>query len=195
MEYNSDLWGPQSTGADRLKKWTQLPVNVWMLLWGWSQCLTYFRFFFVRVVSFSYVTCKVLEYLTNGIAILLVIFSFYYLWVHRSWFKHRQARSLLAVWVAWFLGMVFTNLVICNVLHQVVFELQHVLFMLYTAVAILVMGLLINDRGLRVGGIAFAACAFAASYLSLKYQMGLEALGWLLGLVIPGHLRLKRLKH
>jgi len=154
--------------------------------------LNYFRYFLVRVVSLSYVTCKTLEYLTNGITLLVLLFTLYYLYVHRDWFKKPLVKTLSTVWIALLLSMVFTNLIQHNILHHVVFELQHALFMLLTAMAILLTGSLIRQKWMFFGGVAFGLLAFGASYLTLKNQMLLEAIGWLVGFVLPGHLMMRR---
>jgi hypothetical protein len=194
MEENKE-WGTRLAGGNLMKSLLSQPAALLLVLWGWAQFLNYFRFFFVRFTPFSFATCKTLEYITNGLVIVVLLFTLNYLWVHRSLFKGDQAKALLIIWISWFLTLVFTNLIQQNVLHKIVFELQHALFMLITAGAILVTGLVIKNRVMRIGAVVFALLAFGASYLDLKYQMGLEALGWLVGFVLPGHLLLSAKKH
>jgi len=86
------------------------------------------------------------------------------------------------------------NLMQMNVLHKVIFEFQHVFFMLLTAIAIMMTGHLIQNQKIFYGGIVFAFLAFAASYLKLEDQLLLEAIGWMMGFVIPGHILFKSKK-
>lgn len=189
---NDELWGSQTFGGEFMRKMLALPASMLVVLWGWVQFLGYFRFFFVRIVPFSFTATKTMEYVTNGLSLLLFLFTVNYLWVHRSWFKKPEVRTLALVWIALFFSMVFTNLIQQNVLHHVVFELQHALFMLMTGVAITLTGRLLRDRWMLMGGIVFALLAFGASYFALKHQMLFEAIGWLVGFVVPGHLMMRR---
>jgi hypothetical protein len=168
------------------------PAGLLLVLWGWAQFLNYFRFYFVRTLPFSYATCTLLEYLTNGLLVLVLLFTLYDLWVHREWLKKPLGKTLMAVWICWMLAQVLTNLIQFNVLGHIVFELQHALFMLLTAIAVVITGGVIRSRWMQWGGVLFALLAFGASYMVLKDQMLLEAIGWLVGFVVPGHFFLIR---
>jgi hypothetical protein len=176
-------------GNKQLQKLLNQPAELLLLLWGWAQFLNFFRYYVVRTFMFSFATVKFVQYLTNGIVLLVFAFTVYYLWKHKKWHRQKVFKQLIAVWIVWFLSMVMTNLMLNNVLHTVVFELQHALFMLLTSAAILVTGMLIENKWLLWGGFLFAVLAFSASYFSLKYQMAFEAVGWLVALAIPGHLK------
>ena len=187
MSENNVDWGSQLFGGKLLKKALSMPAELLIVLWGWAQLINYARYFAVRVSMFSYLTDKVLEYLTSGIAVLVFLFTVNYLWLHREQLKKGLGRQVLIVWISFILSMVLTNLMLNNVMHTVVFELQHALFMLLTSGAMLATSLLIQSRFMRFGAVFFALAAFAASYFSLKYQMALEAIGWLVAFVLPGH--------
>lgn len=175
-----------------MRKMLAQPPAFLVVLWGWAQFIGYFRFFLVRVVSFSFAVTKTMEYVTNGLLLLVLLFTINYLWVHRTWFKRPEVKTLATIWIGLFCSMVFVNVMQMNVLHHVVFELQHALFMLMTGAAILLTGSVIREKWMMIGGAIFMLLAFGASYLVLKNQMLLEGLGWLAGFVIPGHLMLKR---
>jgi len=192
MSQKNEIWGSATFGGNLGKKLLAQPASLLVVLWGWVQFLSFFRYFLVRAVSLSFATCKTLEYLTNGLSLLVLLFTLYYLWMHRSWFKKPEVKTLATVWISLLLSMVFTNLMMQNVLHHIVFELQHAFFMLLTALAILVTGSLVQNRWMFAGGVLFALLAFGASYFELKNQMLLEAIGWLVGFVIPGHLMMRR---
>ena len=192
MGINEDLWGSTTFGGTFMRKLLAQPPSFLLVLWGWVQFLGYMRYYLVRLVSLSFVTCKTLEYLTNGLMVLVLLFTLNYLYVHRVWFKKPEVKTVFTVWITLFLSMVFTNLIMHNVLHHIVFELQHSLFMLLTAVAILITGSLIKNRWMFIGGVLFALLAFGSSYFVLKNQMLLEAIGWMVGFIIPGHLMIRQ---
>lgn len=192
MSPKNEVLGSATFGGTFMNRLLAQPAGFLLVLWGWVQFLSYFRYFLVRAVSFSFATCKTLEYLTNGLSLLVLLFTLYYLWEHRAWFKKPAVKTIATIWIALLLSMVFTNLIQQNVLHHIVFELQHALFMLLTALAILITGSLIRNRWMVVGGVVFALLAFGASYFELKNQMVLEAIGWAVGFIIPGHLMIRR---
>ncbi len=194
MDQNKDLWGNQTFGGKFMKKLLAQPASFLVVLWGWAQFLGYFRFFFVRIVPFSFAVTKTLEYVTNGLLLVVFLFTVNYLWVHRAWFKKPEVKIVYTIWITLVVSMVFVNVMQQNVLHHVVFELQHALFMLMTGVAILLTGSVIHSKWMLLGGILFALLAFGASYFSLKNQMLFEAIGWLVAFVIPGHLMMRRKK-
>jgi len=194
MDQKNELWGSQTFGGEFMKKLLAQPASILLVLWGWAQFLGYFRFFMVRILSLSFATTKTLEYLTNGITILVLLYTINYLWMHRIWFKKPEVKTITTIWIALFFSMVSINLIQQNVLHHVVFELQHALFMLITGLAILLTGSVIRSNWMLIGGIAFALLAYGASFMVLKNQMMLEAIGWILGFVVPGHVLLRRSK-
>jgi uncharacterized membrane protein len=49
-------------------------------------------------------------------------------------------------------------------------------------------GAILKQKMLVLGGIIFAICALLSSYLDLKDQLVLEAVGWFVAFVIPGYL-------
>ena len=73
-------------------------------------------------------------------------------------------------------------------------ELQHPVFMILIAFAIVVTGLLLRYLPVLAGGIIFALLGFACSYLGLQDQWLAEALAWLIAFVIPGHIVFSRRK-
>jgi len=175
-----------------MKKLMAQPAGILVVLWGWAQFLNYFRYYFVRQFSFSFITCKTLEYLTNGLMVLALLYTLNYLYVHRILLKQQVTKSLLTIWIGWLMVLVFINLIQHNVMGHIVFEMQHTLFMLLTAYAILTTGSMIRSRWMWIGGVLFALLALGASYTTLKNQMALEAIGWMVGFVIPGHILMRR---
>jgi len=120
-------------------------------------------------------------------AVALIITIFYLL---------RQTRPvakveiyLRYVWASLFVSLVLINLIQFNVLHQINFELQHPIFMVVIAFAIVLSGGILHYPFLLAGGIIFGILAYVASLLSLTDQLLMEAIGWLVAFILPGHIR------
>ena len=60
--------------------------------------------------------------------------------------------------------------------------------MVFIAFAILVTGVILRHEKLISGGVVFGFLAFVSSYLTLENQVLIEAIGWFIAFVIPGHL-------
>jgi hypothetical protein len=90
--------------------------------------------------------------------------------------------------VSLFFGMVLINLIQFNVLHKIIFELQHPIFMVLIAIAIVVTGGILRYKMIIAGGIIFGLLAFASSYLPLNQKLLLEAIAWVIAFIIPGHI-------
>jgi hypothetical protein len=173
-----------------LKQLFLKPASLLLVLWGWAQFANYLRFFLVRMVMLSYTTDKILEILTNGFVLLALVYTIGYLWFNRALLRNTLTKNLLIVWASWIVSMILANLIQFSVMKKIVFELQHAIFMLLTSVSIIFTGILLHNRSIKLGAIAFALLALAASYFDLKYQMLFEAIGWLVAIAIPGHLML-----
>ena len=96
--------------------------------------------------------------------------------------------SLRYVWVSLFLSMVLVNLIQFNVLHKINFELQHPIFMVFIAFAIVVTGGILRFKLIIAGGIVFGLMAYVCSYFPLQEQLLIEAIAWIIALIIPGHI-------
>ena len=83
--------------------------------------------------------------------------------------------------------MVLINLIQFNVLHKIHYELQHPVFMVIFAFAIVVTGGILRYKLILLGGIIFGLLALVASYMSLPTQLLIDALAWMIAFTIPGH--------
>ena len=162
--------------------------SILFIIWGWILFYDYFRFYLVKKMSFSYDFNRILEYSSVILVIAGILFTGYYLYNKREILKTEKGKSLLTVWISLLTGMVMINLIQMNVVHQIVFELQHAVYMLITAFAIVMTGRIIRNPLTLIGGVVFAILAFTASYLNLREQLLLEAIGWMVSFVIPGHI-------
>ncbi|MCK9312022.1 MAG: hypothetical protein M0P26_07065 [Bacteroidales bacterium] len=189
-EFNSEVDFPENNQHKRKNSVIpyQFHESILLVLWGWLLFLDYFRFYLSKEMMFSYDLRKMLAALCTVVVVSGIIYTIYFLSKRLEKLKTELGKSLLCVWFSAFLCMVMVHLIQQNSIHKVVFELQHCLFMLITAIAIVLTGRLIHNRPVLYGGIFFAVLAFAASYLVLKDQLLLEAIGWLCAFVIPGHI-------
>jgi hypothetical protein len=119
---------------------------------------------------------------------MALIFTIYYIMKQRKQVTTYIGASLRYVWISLFGCMVLTNLILHNITQEVNFTLQHPLFMVLTAFAILVTGVILRVKTVIFGGIVFGILAYFASLLSLHDQLFLDGIGWFLALAIPGHI-------
>jgi len=161
--------------------------SILFVIWGWIMFLDYFRFYLSKKIMITFDVRKILEYSSKVLVVAGIIYTGYYLYHRLEKLRTNPGKSLLAVWISMFLCMVMVNLIQMNVMHKIVFELQHSVFMLITAIAIVLTGNLVHNRQVIWGGVVFAVLAFASSFLKLEDQLLLEAIGWMVAFVIPGH--------
>jgi len=189
-EFNSEV-DISENNRQKLKKSVipyQFHESILLVLWGWILFLDYFRFYLSKEMMFSYDLRKMLAVLCAVVVGVGIVYTIYFLSKRLEKLKTELGKSLLGVWLSAFLCMVMVNLIQQNTIHKVVFELEHSIFMLITAIAIVLTGRLVSNRLVFYGGIIFAVLAFVASYMVLKNQLLLEAIGWLCAFVIPGHI-------
>jgi hypothetical protein len=72
--------------------------------------------------------------------------------------------------------------------------LQHPIFMVFIAYAIVITGRILRHRLLIAGGIVFGLLAFLCSYLEINVQILVEAIAWLIAFIVPGHLMYSKRK-
>lgn len=174
-------------GRNRTRIPYEFHESILLILWGWVMFIDYFRLYLSKKVMISFDVRNLLKYSSKVIIVAAILYTVYYLSKRRKKLKTDLGKSLLGVWASLFLSMVLVNQILHNVMHQVVFELQHSILMLFTAFSILLTGRLIRNNQIFFGGIFFVVLAFASSYLKFTDQLLLEAIGWLVAIVIPGH--------
>jgi hypothetical protein len=157
-------------------------------LWGWIMCIYYLIFYFSYAQGTSFFMKEYIEFFSYFITIFGAAVTIYYLYKHILIFRTPTARTVLTIWISLLVCMVFTNVMLFNVIHEFKPELQHPIFMLLTGFSIVATGSVIRKRRIIVGGILFAVLAFFSSYVILRNQLLMESLAWFLSFVIPGHL-------
>jgi hypothetical protein len=162
--------------------------GILFILWGWIMFLKYISIYILQKTINTYQIRKIVEHSENVIGLLAVAFSIYYVLTQRKKVQTYIGISLRYVWISLICCLIITSLIIHNVIHVTNFELQHPIFMMFIAFAIVITGGIIRYKLVIYGGIAFALLAFASSYLKLEEQMLLEAAAWLIAFIIPGHI-------
>ena len=159
-----------------------------LILWGWVMFYSYLTNYIFNKFLLSSLIQSLLGNLGIVLgAVALIITIFYLLRQTRPVAKNEI--YLRYVWAAMFASLALINLIQFNVLHQINFELQHPVFMVVIAFAIVVSGGILSYPFLLAGGIIFATLAYVASWLPLTNQLLMEAIGWLVAFILPGHIR------
>jgi len=162
--------------------------GILFIIWGWSLFYSSFTRFLISKVLFSKMQVKAFKTVGTIITMAVLGYTLYYLWQQRKKVKTYIGISLRYVWIAAILCMVLINLIQGNILHDINFELQHPIFMVILAFAVVVTGVLLRYRLMIFAGLLFGLLAYAASFFELHIQLLLEAIAWFLAFCIPGHL-------
>jgi hypothetical protein len=161
--------------------------GVLFILWGWIMFLHYFTLFLLRKIVLTHQLSLILNYLISGLLIGGLLVTIYYIYRQRKRVQTYIGISLRYVWVSVFICMVLINLIQFNVLHKIYFELQHPIFMVVFAFAVVVTGGILRYKLIIFGGIVFGLLAYIASFVSLPTQMLVDAAAWIIAFIIPGH--------
>lgn len=162
--------------------------GILLIVWGYAASLPALIRYFKEILFLPNRVMFVLKFVDPVLPLLALAFTIYYIYNERKKVTTYIGASLRSIWISLFGCMVLTNLILANVTHEVNFTLQHPLFMVLTAFAILVTGVILRYKLIILGGIVFGILAYIASFLILKDQMLLDGIGWFLALAIPGHL-------
>ena len=162
--------------------------GILFILWGWLMFYTYISSYLLQKTVTTFQLRKIFEYSGNVMGLLAIAFTIYYILKESKKVQTYIGISLRYVWISLICCLSITSMIIHNVIHVANLELQHPIFMMFIAFAIVITGGIIRYRLVILGGIAFALLAFASSWVKLEEQMLLEAAAWLIVFIIPGHL-------
>jgi len=162
--------------------------GILLIVWGYAASLPSLITYFKEILFLPNRVMFVLKFVDPVLPLLALAFTIYYIYKERKKVTTYIGASLRYVWFSLIGCMVLTNLILNNVTHEVNFTLQHPLFMVLTAFAILVTGVILRYKLIIVGGIVFGILAYIASFLILHDQLFLDGIGWFLALAIPGHI-------
>ncbi len=162
--------------------------GILLIVWGYAASLPALIKTFKEVLFLPNRVMYILKFADPVLPLLALVFTIYYIWRERKKVTTYVGVSLRYVWISLFGCMVLTNLILHNVTHEVNFTLQHPLFMVLTAFAIIVTGVILRYKPVIAGGVFFGILAFFASMLPLSDQLLLDGIGWFLALAVPGHI-------
>jgi len=162
--------------------------GILFILWGWIMFVNYLTMFLLRKIVLTFLLNKILNYLVSGITLAGLIFTVYYIYRQRKKVQTYIGISLRYVWVSVFVCMVLINLIQFNVLNKIYFELQHPIFMVIIAFAIVVTGGILRYKMIIIGGIVYGLLAYISSFVELPAQLLIDAIAWMIAFTVPGHL-------
>lgn len=162
--------------------------GILLIVWGYAASLPSLIKYFKEILFLPNRVMLLLKFVDPALPLLALAFTIYYILRERKKVTTYIGASLRYIWISLFGCMVLTNLILHNVTHEVNFTLQHPLFMVLTAFAILVTGVVLRYKLIILGGIVFGILAYIASFLILHDQLFLDGIGWFLALAIPGHI-------
>lgn len=162
--------------------------GILFIIWGWIYFVNYF--FLNYLPGIIVTTHQIMQFVRFFRIVLPVIglaYTLYYIFKQGLKVTTYFGLTLRYVWVSLFLSLVLVNLVQFNVLHKIIFELQHPIFMVFIAFAIVVTGGILRFKLIIAGGIVFGLLAYVCSYFPLQEQLLVEAIAWIIAFIIPGH--------
>ena len=162
--------------------------GILFILWGWSLFYSSFTRFLISQVLFSNMQVKAFKTVGSILTVFVLGYTLYYIWQQRKKVKTYIGISLRYVWISAILCMVLINLIQGNILHDINFELQHPIFMVVIAYAVIITGVMLRFKMMILAGILFGLLAYAASFFELHIQLLFEAMAWFLAFCLPGHL-------
>ena len=168
--------------------------GILFILWGWINFLNFFAQYLSGIIETNYQVIQIERSARIVLPLFGLLFTIVYAYLHREKESSYISISLRYVWISAFLCLILTNMIQFNVLRQVYFNLQHPIFMLFIAFAIVVSGGILRQRIIIIGGVIFASLAFISSLVPLEYQLLVESIGWLIAFIIPGHITYSKRK-
>lgn len=161
--------------------------GILFILWGWLLFAISFGAFLKSKIEIPYLAKQAMSYVMAAIFFLIVIYSVYYILRQRKKVQTYIGISLRYVWISLVVCLILINVILFNVLGTFNVRLQHAVFMVFMAFAVLITGGILRYDPLIFGGVIFGFLAFFSSYLSIENQLLMESIAWLIAFIIPGH--------
>jgi hypothetical protein len=158
-----------------------------LLLWGWLLTLSYLIQYFTLDSELTDPIKTLLHYLTFVMPFFGLLISMLYLGKNKDKPSFSDNMKVVWIWLIVIACMSLTNMIIWRVNKEINFELQHPIFMVFTAAGIIITGILKKYQWVIFGGLSFGILAYMAAVFPIKTQMLFEAIGWFIAFVIPGH--------
>ena len=161
--------------------------GVLFILWGWTIFYNYISWYIINNIVTTYQIKMGFEYFAKGLVVLAFAFSIYYIFKKNKKVTTYIGISLRYVWISLIVCLSLVNMIIFNTIHEFNPALQHPIFMVFMAFAVVITGGILRYKLIIFGGVVFGLLAYLCSYLSLENQMLIEAFAWLIAFIIPGH--------
>ncbi|HAM98641.1 MAG TPA: hypothetical protein DCQ26_08510 [Marinilabiliales bacterium] len=161
--------------------------GVLFILWGWIIFYNYISWYVINNIVTTYQIYKGFEYFAKGIVVFAFAFSIYYIFRKSKKVTTYIGISLRYVWISLIVCLSLVNMIIFNTIHEFNPTLQHPIFMVLMAFAVVITGGILRYKLITFGGIVFGLLAYICIYFSVEIQMLIEALAWLIAFIIPGH--------
>jgi hypothetical protein len=166
--------------------------GILFIIWGWALFFSSFNGYLKEEILFSNFQYRVFRYTEFVLMICVFGFTLWYLFRKAKEVRTYIGLSLRWVWFSAVICLVLINLIQGNVVHHINFELQHPIFMVVIAFAVVVSGVILR-YGFMIGmGILFGVLAYAGSFFELHTQMLVESIAWFLAFILPGHILFAR---
>lgn len=162
--------------------------GILFIIWGWINFINFFADYLSIRIETNFQIIQIERSARIVLPLLGLIFTIIYTVLHREKMSSYIIVTLRYVWISVFLCLVLTNMIEFNVLREIYFNLQHPIFMLFIAFAIVVSGTILRHQLIITGGIIFGALALISSLFTVQNQLLVESIGWLTAFVIPGHI-------
>jgi hypothetical protein len=157
------------------------------IVWGWILFVGYLVEYLVGSMFFSLQLLQLKHVLSIALPVLGFGFTALYVyWLFGLGFTTNY-RLIVIVWTSVLIAQFLINLIQFNILHKIIFQLQHPIFMLVIASGIGITGYILKYRLIIAGGIIFAGLAYLCSFFDLHIQLLIESVAWFIAFVIPGH--------
>ncbi len=162
------------------------------IAWGWALFYSAMSRFLISRILFSNMEVRTFKIAGTIISVFVVGYTFWYLWQQRKKAQTWIGISLRWVWISVVFCMVLINLIQYNILHEIRFELQHPIFMVVFAYAVIVSGVILRYKLMIGMGILFGLLAWISSFFELNQQLLFEAIAWFVAFILPGHILFAR---
>lgn len=161
--------------------------GVLLILWGWIIFYNYISWYVLNNMVTTFQIIKGFEYFAKGLVVFAFAFSIYYIFKKSRKVTTYIGISLRYVWISLIVCLSLVNMIIFNTIHEFNAALQHPIFMVFMAFAVVITGGILRYKLIIFGGIVFGLLAYICTYFSVEIQMLIEALAWLIAFIIPGH--------
>jgi hypothetical protein len=166
--------------------------GILFIIWGCALFYSAMSRFLISRFLFSHMEIETFKVVGFIVSVFTVCYTLVVLWTQRKKTKTYIGISLRWVWISVIFCMILINLIQGNILHEINFGLQHPIFMVVFAYAVIVTGVILWYRLMIIMGIVFGILAWVSSFFELHVQLLFEATAWLCSFIIPGVILLAR---